>query len=161
MRGFRQSLVEALVLATCATVLGFASTAIRSKGIFAASVSLSPATENVRTVSPTMVQLPEAKRLFESGEALFLDARHAFDFARGHIRGAVNIPLNEIDHRPGLLDSLPRNKVLITYCDGVECNSSIGLAARLRDAGFSGVRIFFAGWNEWQGQNLPTEATAP
>lgn len=161
MNRFRQSFRDAIVLALCAVVLGFASTAIRSKGIFATSAALSPATQGVQSDSPTMIQLPEAKRLFESGEAVFLDARHAFDFARGHIRGAVNIPLNEFDNRPGLLDSLPRNRILITYCDGVECNSSIGLAARLRDAGFSGVRIFFAGWNEWQMHNLPMEATAP
>jgi rhodanese-related sulfurtransferase len=108
-----------------------------------------------------MIHLPEVKALFDSGTALFIDARHTFEFARGHIRGAVNLPLNEFESRSGMVDSLPRNKILITYCDGVECNSSIGLAARLRDAGFSGVRIFFAGWSEWQAQNLPTEATAP
>jgi rhodanese-related sulfurtransferase len=150
-----------LVLAVCAVILGFSSTAIRGKGVFGASASLSPATQGVRSDSPTMIQLPEAKRLFESGEALFLDARHAFDFARGHIPGAINVPLNEFDNRPGLPDSLPRNRILITYCDGVECNSSIGLAARLRDAGVSGVRIFFAGWNEWQAQHLPVEVTTP
>ncbi|MEX2117657.1 MAG: rhodanese-like domain-containing protein [Bacteroidota bacterium] len=106
-----------------------------------------------------MIHIAEAKHRFESGGALFIDARHAFDFAHGHIRGAVNLPLDEFDSRAGFVDSLPKNKILITYCDGVECNSSIGLASKLRDAGFSGVRIFFAGWSEWQNQNLPTETS--
>ncbi|MEX1140499.1 MAG: rhodanese-like domain-containing protein [Bacteroidota bacterium] len=161
MTRHRQRFREAAVLAACAVVLGFSSTAIRSKGVFGPNASVGPTAQGVRPDSPTMIQLPEAIHLFESGEALFVDARHAFDFARGHIRGAVNLPLNEFDSRTGLLDSLPRNRVLITYCDGVECNSSIGLASRLRDAGYSGVRIFFAGWSEWQAKNLPMETNTP
>lgn len=159
MTRFRTALREALAIAAIAAVLGFASTAIRDTGVFGASVSVEA--RQPRPDSPTMIHLPEARDLFETGGALFIDARHAFDFARGHIRGAVNLPLGEFDSRTSLLDSLPRNKVLITYCDGIECNSSIGLASKLRDAGFSGVRIFFGGWNEWQAQNLPTEATSP
>lgn len=159
MTRFRSALREALAIAAGAAVLGFASTAIRDTGIFGSSIPAT--TRQPRSDSPTMINLPEARDLFETGGALFIDARHTFDFAYGHIRGAVNLPLSEFDNRTTFLDSLPRNKVLITYCDGVECNSSVGLAARLRDAGFPGVRIFFGGWNEWQAQNLPTEATSP
>jgi len=156
-----RALREAMVIAACAVVLGFTSTAIRNKGVFAPATALSSVPQGKRPDTPTMIHLPEARNLFESGEGLFIDARHAFEFDRGHIRGAVSLPLNEFDKRAGFVDSLPRNKTLITYCDGVECNSSIGLASRLRDAGFPGVRIFFGGWNEWQAQNLPTAAGAP
>ncbi len=158
MTRFRSALREAIAITAGAAVLGFASTAIRNTGVFASGSPPKPL--SLRTDSPTMIHLPEAKELFGSGTALFIDARHTFEFDRGHIPGAINLPLNEFDSRAGMVDSLPRNRILITYCDGVECNSSIGLAARLRDAGFFGVRIFFAGWSEWRAQNLPTEATA-
>ena len=148
-----------MVIAAFAVVLGFTSTAIRDKGLFAPATALSSGPQGKRPDTPTIIHLAEVKELFESEEALFIDARHAFEFDRGHIRGAVSLPLNEFDDRAGFVNSLPRNKTLITYCDGVECNSSIGLASRLRDAGFSGVRIFFGGWNEWQAQSLPTEAS--
>ncbi len=161
MTRFRNAFREAMVIAACAAILGFTSTAIRNKGVFAPNGSLSHVPQGARPDSPTMIHLPEAKGLFESGEALFIDSRNGFDFARGHIRGAVNLPLNEFDNRASFVDSLPKNRILVTYCDGIECNSSIGLASRLSDAGFQGVRIFFAGWSEWQAQNLPTETGAP
>lgn len=157
MSRLRQSSREGLGIILCATVLGFAVTAIRDKGVFAGESPATSATRQPPGDSPTMIHLPQAIALYESGQGLFIDARHALEYRRGHIRGAINLPLHEFEIRRSQVDSLPRDKVLITYCDGVECNSSIGLAARLREAGFSGVKIFFAGWNEWQQQNLPSE----
>jgi rhodanese-related sulfurtransferase len=159
MTRLQRAIREGLVLILCAAVLGFAFSAIRDKGLFAKDTGRS--TSALPGGSPTMIQLPEAVSLFEQQQALFIDARSPYDFARGHIRGAVNIPLHEVGMRGAAFDALPRDKVLITYCDGVECNSSIGLAAHLRELGFTGVRIFFGGWNEWQQQNLPSETGTP
>lgn len=105
-----------------------------------------------------MIGVQEAQELFQSGTALFVDSRHEFDYKLGHIKGAVNIPLKDFGTRMDVLAKLPRDRTLVTYCDGAECNSSIELASRLHMAGFSGVKIFFEGWNVWKSLNLPTEA---
>jgi rhodanese-related sulfurtransferase len=157
MIGWRAAIREALALALCASVLGFMYTGIRGKGLFAPDISHSSVSAN--SAAPTIIHVSEAKELLESGRAIFIDARPPFEYDLGHIPRAVNIPLGDFDSHRGRLDSFPKNKILVTYCDGVECNSSIGLASRLREAGFPAVRIFFAGWNEWQNSNLPVETT--
>ena len=154
MTRFQRAVREALAIALVGATLGFAYTALQGRGVFAPD---GPQTSVSVSASPTMVQLPEALRLFELNQALFIDARHTFEYSRGHIPGAVSLPIGEFDTATDLLASLPKDKVLITYCDGAECNSSINLAAKLHETGFSGVRIFFGGWNEWTGQDLPIE----
>ncbi len=95
--------------------------------------------------------------MFDTGEAVFVDSRHPFDFRMGHIRSAINIPLNELSTKQRAIASLPRDKTIVVYCDGSECNSSIELAAKLYEQGLGGVKIFFGGWQEWTAKKFPTE----
>ena len=104
-----------------------------------------------------MISLATAKELFESNNALFIDARHEFDYQAGHIRGAVNIALNKFDTHLTRLNKISKDKLLIVYCDGAECNSSIELAVKLMESGFTNVKVFFGGWQEWNSAKLPIE----
>jgi rhodanese-related sulfurtransferase len=104
-----------------------------------------------------MVPLSKAKELFESGLVLFLDSRHEYEYNAGHIRGAVNVPLNKFINGDEFLGGIPRDKTLVVYCDGSECNSSIELAIKLEESGFINVKIFFGGWKEWKSSGLPVE----
>ena len=47
------------------------------------------------------------------GDFLLLDVRGRGPFAKGHIRGAVCVPLDELDV---LAAQLPRDRELVTYC---------------------------------------------
>jgi rhodanese-related sulfurtransferase len=151
---------EALIISALAILLSFLFTYSTGRGLFARASEQSAPTGPAGAVPPAMIELDEARSLFESGAGLFVDARHEYDYRAGHIEGAVNIPLKDFDAHRERLHSLPRNRVLITYCDGADCNSSIELAAKLHQAGFSGVRIFFGGWQEWSSANLPTQKVA-
>ena len=104
-----------------------------------------------------MITLAAAKELFASNNSIFIDARHEFDYQAGHIRGAVNIPLKMFDAQFTLLNKISKDKVLIVYCDGAECNSSIELAVKLTESGFTNVKVFFGGWQEWNSAGLPIE----
>jgi len=55
----------------------------------------------------------EAQAKVEQGEAIWVDARTAGDFAHGHLQGAINIPMNEAHRRSQDLD---RSKHYICYC---------------------------------------------
>lgn len=59
------------------------------------------------------VSLKEAKAAYESKSAVFVDVRSAESYSQGHIPGAINIPLAEMESRAGELDP---NQWIITYC---------------------------------------------
>jgi rhodanese-related sulfurtransferase len=151
---------EAVVILFAAIVLGFAYTLVMKKGLF-----LPPAAQSAAPIAgvagastpPVFIPLEEAIALHKAGSALFVDARHAFDFHLGHITGAINVPLAEFELSKSPLARMPKDTLIITYCDGADCNSSIELAKKLADAGFTNVKMFFGGWTEWQSHHLEME----
>lgn len=110
-------------------------------------------------LAPAMISLEEAKALFDSGKAVFLDSRHPFEYRQGHIRSALNVPINDFDKKQDVLAKISQDRTLVTYCDGVECNSSIALAAKLHEVGYTKVKIFFSGWQDWSSNKLPIETS--
>ena len=153
---FKQALREAGILILVACALGLVYTSATEKGMFARSVRMKSA-QRADVPAPSMISRDEAKRLFDSDSALFVDARHYFDFNLGHIKGAISVPLKDYEVRKRALSGVPNDRLIIAYCDGAECNSSIELSVRLMKDGYRNVRIFFGGWREWVDANLPIE----
>jgi rhodanese-related sulfurtransferase len=105
-----------------------------------------------------MLTLPEAKAIWESGAAFFLDARAPADYAAGHITGAFNLPAEEFDqHYPQVAPILTPDRLVVVYCDGQECELSHHLADKLRSMGFRNVRILHNGWTVWRTAGLATQ----
>jgi len=59
------------------------------------------------------VKLDEAKAAWDASTAVFVDVRSAEAYALSHIRGALSLPLNEIEQR---LNELNPATWIITYC---------------------------------------------
>ncbi|MEK7248957.1 MAG: rhodanese-like domain-containing protein [Bacteroidota bacterium] len=151
---YKKSIREALIIILAATTLGFAYTIVMKKGLFTPPPPIAP----LPTVAaPVFVSYEEAVAMFNEGNTLFVDARHEFDYKLGHIQGAINVPLKDFTLQTSPLANIPKDKLIVTYCDGAECNSSIELAKKLSEAGFTNVRMFFGGWNEWQLHHQQTE----
>jgi rhodanese-related sulfurtransferase len=74
-----------------------------------------------------------------------LDLRDRDDYRRGHIEGAVSMPLDEIDRRYG---GLPREKEIVTYCYNQYCHLSTRGALKLVEHGIP-AKEMNAGWSEW------------
>jgi ArsR family transcriptional regulator len=87
------------------------------------------------------------------GLVTVLDVRPADEFATGHLPGAVNIPLGELEQRLAELD--PQQEV-VAYCRGPWCVLSFEAVAALRARGFS-VRRLEDGLPEWKASGLPVE----
>jgi len=80
------------------------------------------------------IQGPDARKLVAAGARL-LDVRSAEEFAGGHLPGAVNIPVQELDRR--LAEVGPRDSELVLYC---RSGHRSGRAAELlRQRGFTKV----------------------
>lgn len=76
----------------------------------------------------------EAKQLVEDGARL-LDVRTPAEFAAGHIPGALNIPVQELDRRMGELGA--KERPVVIYCRSG--NRSAKAKAALEGAGFKAV----------------------
>ncbi|HET6614697.1 MAG TPA: metalloregulator ArsR/SmtB family transcription factor [Dehalococcoidia bacterium] len=87
----------------------------------------------------------ELQRMLKKGEAVLVDVRPAMEFAHGHVRGALSIPIEELPARVG---ELPRDRRVVAYCRGAYCLFADEAVALLRDRGYDAVRLE-GGWPEW------------
>ncbi len=87
------------------------------------------------------------------GLVTVLDVRPTDEFALGHIPGAVNIPLDDLEVR---LADLDPGQEIVAYCRGTYCVLSFEAVAELRRRGFR-VRRLEDGYPEWKAAGLPVE----
>jgi len=85
-----------------------------------------------------------------------LDVRPEDEFSLGHLPGALNIPLAELERRLG---ELSKGREVIAYCRGPYCVLSFEAVAALRARGYR-VRRLEDGYPEWKAAGLPVESVA-
>jgi rhodanese-related sulfurtransferase len=95
----------------------------------------------------------------ERGETGFvvLDARSPEAYAAGHVPGAVSFPHRRLD--AASVAALPRDKVIVTYCDGIGCNASTKAAFKLAALGFA-VKEMIGGLEWWKRDGFPVATGA-
>lgn len=86
-----------------------------------------------------------------------VDVRTGFEYRRGHIRGAVSIPLHTLPFRLGALAGV-RDRELVLICLSGHRSRLAGLV--LHAAGFPHVTNLDGGMAAWRGRGLP-EVGAP
>jgi len=97
------------------------------------------------------VSRDELLKQSRAGLVTVLDVRPPDEFALGHLPGAVNIPLRELEAR---LADLDRSLEIIAYCRGPYCVLSFEAVAALRAKGYD-VRRLEEGFPEWKAAGLP------
>jgi rhodanese-related sulfurtransferase len=106
---------------------------------------------------PDPVELDELDGLLASG-ALLVDARNSEAYAEQHLPGAVSLPLGEVDSRLSeFLTKVPKDRLLITYCNGFGCPDSFDLGVRLLKEGYRQVLVFEGGFPQWRDAGRPLE----
>ena len=96
----------------------------------------------------------EATQLINRSDALVIDLRSAEDYAKGHILGAKNIPLADLERRKSELDKHKAKPVIVHCGDG---NRAGGGVALLRKNGFGSVHNLAGGYAAWQAAGLPVQ----
>jgi len=89
----------------------------------------------------------------KKGLVTVLDVRPPEEFAAGHVPGAVNIPIHELEKR---LAELPKRREIVAYCRGPFCLMSYDAVAVLRKKGLRARRLK-DGMPEWRAAGLPVE----
>lgn len=87
------------------------------------------------------------------GLVTVLDVRPPEEYRAGHLPGAVNVPLAELERT---LDRLPRDREIVAYCRGPFCVLSFEAVSLLRGQGFNARRLE-TGFPEWKVAGLPIE----
>lgn len=107
--------------------------------------------DNLDRLEPVSRQ--ELMSAMRDGGVTLLDVRPDEEFALGHLPGAVNIPLEELEKR---LSELPKDTEIIAYCRGAYCVLSFEAVAALRSKGFR-IRRLQDGFPEWKAAGLAVE----
>jgi len=89
----------------------------------------------------------------KKGLVTVLDVRPPEEYAAGHLPGAVNIPLGELQRQ---LDRLLKDQEIVAYCRGPYCVLAYEAVAQLRAKGFKARRLE-NGYPEWKAGGLPVE----
>lgn len=82
-----------------------------------------------------------------------VDARSADSYRREHIPGAISLPHKRMNGET--TEDLPKDKLLVVYCDGIGCNASTKGAAKLVSLGFR-VKELMGGIDWWRRDGYPT-----
>lgn len=97
-----------------------------------------------------------AKELWQrakQGLVTVLDVRPPEEYAQGHIRGAINVPVTELKKR---LDTIPAGQEVVAYCRGPYCLLAYEAVQVLRKKGIKARRLE-DGYPEWRLRGLPVE----
>jgi len=85
-----------------------------------------------------------------SDDLLLVDVLSPTSYRREHVPGAVNIPLNSSDFVLRVQERAgSKDRLIVVYCASADCDASERAAAALERAGFTNVRDFEGGLEEW------------
>lgn len=93
---------------------------------------------------------PQAKALLDQGAVFLIDVRTPEEFRQAHVKGAVLIPLDQVEKRLG---ELPKNRPILVYC-AVGSRSS-AVASFLAEKGYRDVYNMRDGIVGWYRNGLP------
>jgi rhodanese-related sulfurtransferase len=160
------SIKDAILIVFLAIIIAFAANALSPNGItlkgiwydnrhiveLATPPSYDPKVDSLLTME-------DAFALWQTKQAIFLDAREPDEYAEGHIPGAINFPFEEWDqYWADIQAKLTPESRIVCYCGGLDCEASLDMARELKVQGYPNSYIFFGGIKKWTELKLPLEA---
>ncbi|MGC9326218.1 MAG: rhodanese-like domain-containing protein [Candidatus Hinthialibacter sp.] len=110
----------------------------------------------------TIVTGEEVLQHLQEGSSIFVDARDAKYFHEGRIPGAVNLPAASFGEAFAEIgEALPRDFLLIVYCQGDPCDESRDVLDHLELLGFQELALYKGGWMDWEQNEYPLEVSEP
>jgi rhodanese-related sulfurtransferase/predicted transcriptional regulator len=96
----------------------------------------------------------ELQRHLRDRDVVVLDVRPAPEFAAGHIPGALNVPIDDLQRR---LSEIPAETQVVAYCRGPYCAYADDAVRLFSRRGRRALRLE-DGFPEWVHAGLPVEA---
>jgi rhodanese-related sulfurtransferase len=104
------------------------------------------------------IKADELKKMIESkADIVIVDTQPKGAYDIGHIKGAINFPWGKEIKDP---KKLPKNKLLVLYCDCGHEEDSIDVATQLMNKWeYDKIKVLDGGWSGWMKLGYPTEKT--
>ena len=100
----------------------------------------------------------ELEALVAIGDVVLVDALPASYYDQIHLPGAINLVESDVDaEAPHLLRD--KNATIVTYCSNEACGNSQAVANRLERLGYTAVRKYREGIQDWVAAGNLTEST--
>ena len=96
----------------------------------------------------------QAVQLINREKAVVIDVCETEEFAAGHVGGAKNVPLSQLEER---LPSVAKNKalpVVLVCASGARANRAVAIAKKL---GYENAQAMAGGLKAWRAASLPVE----
>jgi rhodanese-related sulfurtransferase len=165
-QNFICTLFSAVVIGIVSTVIGLLFNTVNPNGIpldYTKIAKLKDVKSEVKSsevnCEPLPIYIEEVFLYFTNGNAIFVDSRQPDEFAAGHIKGAINIPVDEAfpaynRHK----DKFPPDSKIIFYCDA-GCDSAMELAFFFCNQGFTdgNILVYEDGFAAWKDSGYPFE----
>ncbi|HHA19495.1 MAG TPA: rhodanese-like domain-containing protein, partial [Methylophaga sp.] len=107
------------------------------------------------TVKDDLEPIPATELLdrVKDGLVTVLDVRPPEEYQSGHVPGAINVPLSELEAHFSQLDT---QQEVVAYCRGPHCVLAFDAVEKLRQNGIKAHRME-DGFPEWKSAGLPVE----
>jgi rhodanese-related sulfurtransferase len=104
-----------------------------------------------------LITRDELRAAIDAGAVTVIDALGGEYHAQQHLPGALALIRDDVDTQaPTLLPDL--NAAIVTYCSNPACPNSGQVADRLTALGYTNVRKYREGIQDWIEAGLPTES---
>ncbi|WP_067687055.1 rhodanese-like domain-containing protein [Nocardia jejuensis] len=105
----------------------------------------------------TLITRDELEREIAAGTVTVLDTLGGAYYARAHLPGAIELVEHDVETRaPHLLPDL--DAPVVTYCSNPACGNSQAVATKLEALGYTNVRKYREGIQDWSEAGLTVES---
>ncbi|MGF6882674.1 rhodanese-related sulfurtransferase [Nocardia sp. GAS34] len=104
-----------------------------------------------------LITRDELAKEIEAGSVTVIDALGAEYYAKAHLPGALNLVESDVKSTaPQLLPD--KSAAIVTYCSNAACGNSQQVATSLEALGYTNVRKYRDGIEDWTTAGLPIES---
>jgi rhodanese-related sulfurtransferase len=102
------------------------------------------------------IQREELQKAIDAGEVTVVETLRTEHFEQGHLPGAIHIHFEAIEElAPTMLPD--KDAAIVTYCSNTACANCEHAATQLTKMGYTNVRKYAEGKEDWQNAGLPLE----
>jgi rhodanese-related sulfurtransferase len=97
------------------------------------------------------------QKLDRADDFVLIDALAPMVYAHSHLPGAINMPPSAVEPTRCAKRMPNLDTEIVVYCSNPNCDDSVVTGQRLQALGYTNVRHYAGGKDEWKGLGLPLE----